>query len=238
MTPEQETAHRLEQRRSALIAGNAIRTRRAELKRDITAGRVQTIDVIAEPPEYALTMPVIDLLLATRGVGKIRARDIMARCAVFDLATLGSLSDGQRVRMRAKIGIRLPLDQPALRPAGGAWEPAMQIANQRKIARTAIHRRVMAAPLRSRAAIVADLFEDPDPSLFTMPAAELLTWAAYVGPSMARKFLYAARVARGRRVGQLTPRQQHELARCLRGQLQQVLDDALELDRRAREVAA
>ena len=46
----------------ALSRANHIRVRRAQLKRDLKAGRVRIGDVIADPPDEVLTAKVYDML--------------------------------------------------------------------------------------------------------------------------------------------------------------------------------
>ena len=55
-----------DQRMRALEAANEIRTRRAQLKRDLKAGKVQIEGLLLDPPEYLETAKVfVDLLLQT-----------------------------------------------------------------------------------------------------------------------------------------------------------------------------
>ena len=48
----------------ALSRANHIRVRRAQLKRDLKAGRVRIGDLIADPPDEVLTAKVYDMLVA------------------------------------------------------------------------------------------------------------------------------------------------------------------------------
>ena len=59
-TPERS----LDQRMAALERANGIRSARAQLKRDLKAGRVKITELLAKPPEYVLTAKVFDMLLA------------------------------------------------------------------------------------------------------------------------------------------------------------------------------
>ena len=59
-TPERSLTQRME----ALQRANEIRTRRAQLKRDLKAGRVSIHDLLLEPPDYVETAKVFDMLLA------------------------------------------------------------------------------------------------------------------------------------------------------------------------------
>ena len=56
----------------ALARANDIRSRRAQLKRDLKAGRQPIHELLLEPPEYLETAKVFDLLLA---VPEVRSRE-------------------------------------------------------------------------------------------------------------------------------------------------------------------
>ena len=70
---ERAPAQALEQRLRALRQANEIRSRRAALKKELASGRVRIADVLAQPPAYATTAKVQDLLLAVPKVGPARA---------------------------------------------------------------------------------------------------------------------------------------------------------------------
>jgi hypothetical protein len=89
----------LQQRMDALTTANVIRTWRANLKRDIKAGRVNVIDLLTDPPEKLETMKVFDLLLATPKYGRIKANKLLQRCRISSSKTVGGLSDRQRVEI-------------------------------------------------------------------------------------------------------------------------------------------
>ena len=55
------------QRRQALAMANAVRLARADLKRDLRAGRVDITTVLAEPPSCLRTAPILDVLLTIPG---------------------------------------------------------------------------------------------------------------------------------------------------------------------------
>ncbi len=86
----------LAQRRAALNRANAIRRARADLKRDLTAGRVTVHVLILDPPEYLATMKVAALLLAMPKVGKVRVKWMMASARIASGKTVGGLSVRQR----------------------------------------------------------------------------------------------------------------------------------------------
>lgn len=86
----------LEQRLVALRRANDIRSDRAVLKRDLKAGRKSVTDLLAEPPEYVLTMKVFDVLLATPKYGRVKVNKTVARCQISPSKTVGGLSERQR----------------------------------------------------------------------------------------------------------------------------------------------
>jgi hypothetical protein len=94
-TPERS----LDQRMDALKRANDIRTARAKLKKDLKAGRVSILDLLASPPEYILTAKVFDLLLAVPKYGRVKANRVLNQCRISPAKTVGGLSDRQRKEM-------------------------------------------------------------------------------------------------------------------------------------------
>jgi hypothetical protein len=85
---------------------NVIRTRRAQLKRDLKARRVSIHDVLAEPPACVETMKVVDLLLAVPKVGRVKVNKILRGCQISPSKTVGGLSPRQRGVLLAALGSR------------------------------------------------------------------------------------------------------------------------------------
>jgi hypothetical protein len=56
----------------ALRQANAILIGRARLKKELASGRARIEDIIAQPPEFAKTAKVYDLLLALPKIGPAR----------------------------------------------------------------------------------------------------------------------------------------------------------------------
>ena len=94
--PTQAPERSLDQRMEALRRANDIRSRRAQLKKDLKSGRVQIRDVIADPPEYVLTAKVFDMLLAVPKYGKVKATRFINHCRISQGKTVGGLSERQR----------------------------------------------------------------------------------------------------------------------------------------------
>jgi hypothetical protein len=86
----------LHQRMDALQRANAIRTRRAQLKRDLKAGRASIHTLLSQPPEYVETAKVFDMLLAVPKYGRVKANKVLQQCRISPSKTIGGLSERQR----------------------------------------------------------------------------------------------------------------------------------------------
>jgi hypothetical protein len=86
----------LDQRMDALQRANDIRVKRAQLKRDLKAGRVQVEDILADPPEYVSTAKVFDMLLAVPKFGRVKAGRFLNQCRISQSKTVAGLSERQR----------------------------------------------------------------------------------------------------------------------------------------------
>ena len=98
-TPPKQVAapeRSLVQRMDALQRANEIRTRRAQLKRDLKAGRLSIHDLLLTPPEYVETAKVFDMLLAVPKYGRVKVNKILANCRISPSKTIGGLSERQR----------------------------------------------------------------------------------------------------------------------------------------------
>jgi hypothetical protein len=85
-----------EQYMEALERANEIRVHRAQLKRDLKAGKVAASELIDRPYPMVDTMKVIDVLVAMPKTGRIKANARLKRCNVSPSKTLGDLSERQR----------------------------------------------------------------------------------------------------------------------------------------------
>src|SRR5260370_42531525 len=86
----------LNQRMDALQRANEIRTRRAQLKRDLKAGRYSIHQLLAKPPEYVETAKVFDMLLAVPKYGRVKVNKILAQCRISPSKTIGGPSQLHR----------------------------------------------------------------------------------------------------------------------------------------------
>src|SRR5438046_6762660 len=84
------------QRMDALQRANDIRSRRAQLKRDLKAGRQPIHELLLSPPDYLMTAKVFDLLLAVPKYGRVKVNKILSQCRISPSKTLGGLSERQR----------------------------------------------------------------------------------------------------------------------------------------------
>jgi hypothetical protein len=91
-TPERSISQRLD----ALARANEIRSQRAQLKRDLKAGRHSIHQLLLQPPEYVETAKVFDMLLAVPKYGRVKVNKILHHCRISPSKTIGGLSERQR----------------------------------------------------------------------------------------------------------------------------------------------
>ena len=89
----------LQQRMDALQRANDIRTRRAQLKRDLKGGRASIHDLLLEPPEFLETAKVMDMLLAVPKYGRVKVNKVLVQCRISPSKTIGGLSQRQRTEL-------------------------------------------------------------------------------------------------------------------------------------------
>lgn len=99
VAPDRSLAQRME----ALQRANDIRSRRAQLKRDLKAGRESVERLVADPPEWAETMKVWDALMATPKWGRVKVNRALAWMRISPSRTLGGLSARQRGELLALL---------------------------------------------------------------------------------------------------------------------------------------
>jgi hypothetical protein len=85
-----------EQRLRALEQANEVRTARAKLKKELASGKVELVQILADPPACVRTAPIRDVLLVVPKIGSVRAGRILAQCRIAHSKTLGGLTDRQR----------------------------------------------------------------------------------------------------------------------------------------------
>ena len=89
----------MDQRMDALRRANEVRTLRAQLKRDLKAGRVSIGALLLDPPPFLETAKVFDMLLALPRHGRVKATKILHSCRVSPSTTFGGLSERQRTEL-------------------------------------------------------------------------------------------------------------------------------------------
>jgi hypothetical protein len=93
----------LDQRMEALKRANDIRSQRAQLKRDLKAGKAKIQTLLLDPPEYVQTAKVIDMLLAVPKYGRVKTNRILNQCRISPSKTIGGLSQRQRDELVAQL---------------------------------------------------------------------------------------------------------------------------------------
>lgn len=93
----------LEQRMTALESANAIRSYRAQLKRDLKAGRKTIVELLLEHDERLETAKVFDFLLATPKIGRVKANKVLVQCRISPSKTIGGLTLRQRSELASMI---------------------------------------------------------------------------------------------------------------------------------------
>jgi hypothetical protein len=91
------------QRMRALAVANAVRTRRADLKRRVAAGKLDAAEVILRCPLEARTMVLQDLLMAQHLWGGVRSRRLLSAIPLSEGKTIGSMTERQRRTVAALL---------------------------------------------------------------------------------------------------------------------------------------
>jgi hypothetical protein len=87
------------QRMEALQKANAIRSQRAQLKKELKSGELEIVQVLQAPPEFLKTAKVMDLLLVVPKFGRVKAARVLTRCRISQAKTVGGLSERQRAEL-------------------------------------------------------------------------------------------------------------------------------------------
>jgi S13-like H2TH domain len=95
-THAQAPERSLDQRMEALQRANDVRVRRAQLKRDLKAGRESIETILLDPPE---TAKVFDMLMAVPKFGRVKAARLLNQCRISQSKTVGGLSERQRTEL-------------------------------------------------------------------------------------------------------------------------------------------
>jgi len=83
----------------ALKRANDIRVKRAQLKKDLKAGRVRIEKILEAPPAFVETAKVFDMLMAVPKFGRVKAARFLNQCRISQSKTVGGLSERQRTEL-------------------------------------------------------------------------------------------------------------------------------------------
>lgn len=83
----------------ALRRANEIRTKRAQLKRDLKAGKVKVEQLLLDPPEWVESAKAFDMILAVPKYGRVKANKVLSQCRISPSKTIGGLSQRQRAEL-------------------------------------------------------------------------------------------------------------------------------------------
>lgn len=83
----------------ALRRANEIRSKRAQLKRDLKAGKVKVDQLLLDPPEWMESAKTFDILLAVPKYGRVKANKVLTQCRISPSKTIGGLSERQRAEL-------------------------------------------------------------------------------------------------------------------------------------------
>jgi hypothetical protein len=98
--PERTSQERL----SALEEANRVRFARADAKRDLKSGELDIYDLLMDPSEELKGAKVEEMLLAMRGMGRVKVTRVMREAGISRSKTLVGLTHGQRDRLIRTLG--------------------------------------------------------------------------------------------------------------------------------------
>ena len=93
-----------DERRDALEEANRVRFARAATKRDLKSGRLGIYDLLMDPSEELRGAKVEEMLLAVKGMGRIKVTRVMRDSGISRSKTLVGLTHGQRDRLIRALG--------------------------------------------------------------------------------------------------------------------------------------
>lgn len=103
----------------ALEHANRVRLARAELKRQVAAGKVMVADVVVESPWQARSMEVSELLMSQKRWGRERCRRLLLSIGVPENKPIGKLTERQRLALAAVLSGTRPATSTAPAPERG-----------------------------------------------------------------------------------------------------------------------
>jgi len=127
---EMTTAAAHSQPLRALELANRVRRARAELKTRIGDGQVSAAQAILTCPPDVASMPIGQLLASQRGWGDVRSRAFLARAAVREDKSIGSLTGRQR---RAIASLLMPTVSGAQFELPRALQGSTQVSEEGEV---------------------------------------------------------------------------------------------------------
>lgn len=197
----------LDQRLGALRHANGIRSKRAEFKRDLKAGRASLPLTLVDPPEWLESAKVFDILLAAPKIGRVKANKILALCRVSPSKTVGGISSRQRSELVAQVGRHCGrrTSEPASGPTrqdGNQHMLALNVANKIRLERSQLKVDVATGVTK-----IADVLAAPPCEARTMAIADLIGSQNRWGINRARRMLSRLGIPEMKPVEALTKRQ-------------------------------
>jgi hypothetical protein len=107
----------LEQAMRNLALANEIRTRRSQLKEDLKAGRVLLADVLLADHDWLQTMRIWELLLATPGIGRVKADRALRLCWIGPNTKVSATTRTNREKLLEHLADRHPTAEVGWRAA-------------------------------------------------------------------------------------------------------------------------
>jgi hypothetical protein len=80
----------------ALDRANDVRMYRANLKRDLKAGRMNIIELLLDPPQKIFTMKILELMLSVPKMGRIKVDKLLRQIKISPVKTVGGMTPRQR----------------------------------------------------------------------------------------------------------------------------------------------
>ena len=83
---------------------NRVRFARADAKRDLKNGSLRIYDLLMDPSEELKGAKVEEMLLAVRGMGRVKVTRMLREAGISRSKTLVGLTHGQRDRLLKALG--------------------------------------------------------------------------------------------------------------------------------------
>lgn len=83
---------------------NRVRFARADAKRDLKSGELDVYDLLMDPSEELKGAKVEEMLLAMRGMGRVKVTRVLREAGISRAKTLVGLTHGQRDRLIRALG--------------------------------------------------------------------------------------------------------------------------------------